>query len=184
MSTFGKQIFKSEQRKWFQHQREMVKELFDKYSKANKNIKFSVGIYGNQAEIKIPFSSGSNLTYVKKVVEEIQNPGDIGSVANPLKTAFKDMFTPSFGSSKMSKKVLVLFVDKEIGVSEQDAIGHAKKLRDNGVKVVVILAGTVISDKTIAEIIGKNGQLLILRKPEESTIDVMAIVEDIFKKGL
>lgn len=178
LTTFGKQIFSSDKRKWFDAEKQAAIALVKEFSRQIKDTSYSIGAYGSTAQVNIPFSPPIIDNKLTKDIKDIQDPRGTPNVYQALNEVEKSMFK----ASNKADKVLVLFIEEKL-TNDQRIMQKAKTLRDEqDVRIIAVLAGSKVSDENINGLIGNNGKLIIMKQPEKST-DIAPVISSLNNKG-
>ena len=181
-TTFGKQIFRSAQQKWFNYQKKVAKKFIDEYgSDSNKKVIYSIGRYGDRASIDVPFSSQSDASKTKAAIDRMIDPKGQSDVNAALKHAVQTMF-PKENSLASLQKTLVLFVEDEVKLNEEGRLS-ARELRNGGVAIIVVVIGSKVNIEGIDEVIGTNGKVIVLRKEDDEAPNILDVIDEVIKKG-
>ena len=184
MTAFSKQTFKSEQKKWFQYQKDTTVNLMQEYVRSNSSVKFSIGSYAGRTAVLDSFSQYKTMQDTISLVNQLEVPSGNSQVKDALTAALNTMFTAAAGSRNTSQKVLIVFIERGLDANSADVVSLAKQLRKMEVKMVVVLASTPLSDNGIKDLIGDDGDVVVKKSTDDFPPDLATAVKDLLDKGM
>ena len=130
----------------FNAQTKFVKALLDRYKISNDNTVPGIIVYGENANVIIRFGQILDRDRVKRAVDILRNPGGGNNFGSALDTAQDILLKEANGARRNVAKTLLLFTDKKNSGNVTLLYDVLKKLRDAGVKIVVVGIGNEIND--------------------------------------
>ena len=179
LTSINRPVFISDRLGIFNNQREYAKQLVDKYSKYPQNVAMSAGVYGREAELAFSFKEPFQKHDYFNAIDNLENPKEAGDVSKALEAASTNMFSLKGGSTKKSRKILVIFVEEELSHTVDSSI--LQQLRDKNVEITVVMFFASDYDRN-AEAIA-SGKGLVIYVDQHKKIDLAKIIDDTIKKG-
>lgn len=167
LTTFGKQVNNADKRQWFDAQKQTVASLIKELPRYHKDASYSIGTYGNWAQVRTPFYPGLSGDELKNAIDNIRDPQGTSNVYQALLEADENMFSNVNKDLNSSDKVLVLFIEEGVAAKEKRMIEKAKALREKGVKIIAVVAGPKVSDENMDDLIGSDGKVIFMRQPDK-----------------
>lgn len=179
-TTFGKQRYSSDKRKWFEIQKKTALSLGEKFEQNREDVVYSIGTYGNTAELSVPILSPLARTKLGNALNNIRDPLGVPDVYKALELADKRMFRENT-ASKYSNKILILFIEQGIEMNE-NILEKSKSLRGKGVEILAVVMGDTVSTAGLDQLIGDTGKLILVKQPD-STLDLYSTTSEMKNAG-
>ena len=131
----------------FDTEKEMAKEMID--NEKDKDILYATIVYGKDASVKSKFKDMPDKTSLKKFIDSLTWKENGKYLHHPLAEAdkiFKEHGRPE------ARKVTIVFVTGKVDSTTTELKKAARKLNDNGVKIIVVKLGTDPDDKRLKAI--------------------------------
>jgi len=109
------------------------------------------------------------------------DPKGQSDINSALKKAVQTMF-PKDNSLPNVQKTLVLFIEEDVKLNE-DGLTSARELRSRGVTILAVVIGSKVNIEGVDKVVGMNGKVIVLRKPEDKVPNILDVVDEIAKKG-
>ena len=169
----------SDANKNFAKMKSVINSIIDQYSISR--LKYGVVVYGDDAKTVTDFQRVFPKEEDLKQYLSSVTPATGGSSLDKGLAQGEQLFV-SGRARPNARKVLVVFTDKKSTGSEQMAQAEAKKLRDQGIKVIAIALG---SESDVAELkdVATDGRHVIRAKKTEDSDKLAVEVMELAFKG-
>ena len=135
-------------RQLFQFQLNIVKAFIDRETPI-ATARYGLITYGSRANIRMSFGDFREKSKMKQVIDLIQWSENGVALDDALQRA-QNIFKES--SPLHSRKLLVVFITSRTGTSVSELESKSKKLRENGVNILVLPIGNNADDREISGI--------------------------------
>ena len=160
----------------FEKEKETAKVMID--NEKEKDILYSTIVYGKDASLKSKFKDMPDKNKVKDFIDTLawKDEGDkLDHALTEADKVFKDHGRPK------ARKITVVFVTGKADATTNELKKAAKKLNDNGVKIVVVKLGTDPDDKQLEVITPKKN--IVKKKRPIKPKTLAEFIEEQVKKG-
>ena len=157
----------------FKFELDIVKAFIDRNSPITT--RYGLITYGNQAYTRMSFGDFQDKSTMKKFIDLIRWSEDGTALDDALQKA-RNLFQES--SPLHSRKLLVVFITSQTGTSIRELENKSRKLRENGVNILVIPIGNNANNREISGITTRR-QNVIRVTPKGGTRTVVIRTEEI-----
>ena len=168
----------SDANKNFAKMKSVINSIIDQYSISR--LKYGVVVYGDDAKTVIDFKRVFPKEEDLKQYLSSVTPATGGSRLDKGLAQGEQLFV-SGGARPNARKVLVVFTDKKSTGSEQMAQAEAKKLRDQGIKVIAIALGSESDVAELKDVATDDRHVIRAKKTEDSDKLAVEVMELAFK---
>lgn len=160
----------------FKFEMDIVKSLIDRDSTPIAT-RYGLITYGNQASTRMSFGDFQDKSRMKQFLDLIQWSED-GTALNDALQKAQVLFEQS--SPIHSRKLLVIFLTSPTGNSISELEKNSRKLRENGVNILVIPIGSNVDNREISGITSREDDV-IRATPARGTRPVVERAEEVIK---
>ena len=160
----------------FEKEKEAAKVMID--NEKEKDILYATIVYGSDASLKSKFNDMPDKTRVKEFIDTLTWKDEGKKLDHALVEADK-VFT-EHGRPK-ARKITVVFVTGTADATTSELKKSAKKLNDNGVKIIVVKMGTDPDDKQLEAITPEKN--IVKKKKTVKPEELAQFIEEQVKKG-
>ena len=168
----------SDASKNFAKMKSVINSIIDQYSISR--LKYGVVVYGDDAKTVIDFQRVFPKEEDLKQYLSSVTPATGGSRLDKGLAQGEQLFV-SGGARPNARKVLVVFTDKKSTGNEQMAQAEAKKLRDQGIKVIAIALGSESDVAELKDVATDDRHVIRAKKTEDSDKLAVEVMELAFK---
>ena len=160
----------------FKKEKDAAKVMID--NEKEKDILYSTIVYGKNASLESKFTDMPDKAKVKEFIDKLKWPGEGRKLDHALVET--DRVFKKHGRPK-ARKITVVFVTGQADATTSELKKAAKKLNDNGVKIVVVKLGTDPDDGVLEVITPKKN--IVKKKKTVEPKELAEFVEEVVKKG-
>ena len=160
----------------FEKEKEAAKVMID--NEKEKDILYATIVYGSDASLKSKFHDMPDKISVKEFIDTLTWKDEGKKLDHALVEADK-VFT-EHGRPK-ARKITVVFVTGTADATTSELKKAAKKLNDNGVKIIVVKMGTDPDDKQLEAITPEKN--IVKKKKTVKPEELAQFIEEQVKKG-
>ena len=134
-------------------QKDFTRNLLNAFEISSSDTRIGFMKYGRDAKLVSSLNaSPMSLSNVNKAISGVTSVDPGHNILALLKLARKTFFQQNFGSRPGIAKSLLIFNDGRSGVSIDDLQSEAEKLREMGVKIVVLAFSTRVDEPELKQI--------------------------------
>ena len=160
----------------FVAQKRFIKSLLDRHKISRDATLLGALNYCEDAKIAMKIGSAINLDMTKKLIDNIMFNKDTCNLTKSLEIARNTLFAETNGARRNVPKTLILFIDETMSSLPLTALDVAQRLKDDGIKVVVIALNSKVDPKTLNALADK-GALFLPSSLEEMERQVIPVVQ-------
>ena len=160
----------------FVAQKRFIKSLLGRHKISRDATLLGALNYCEDAKIAMKIGSAINLDMTKKLIDNIMFNKDTCNLTKALEIARNTLFAETNGARRNVPKTLILFIDETMSNLPLTALDAAQRLKDDGIKVVVIALNSKVDPKTLNALADK-GALFLPSSLEEMERQVIPVVQ-------
>ena len=126
----------------------------------------------------LPLAANIEKGQIIRTIRALAPRSERSRVNEALDLAYSELF--SSASRNNAAKTVILFVTSP---SDFDPLQSARKLRDAGVKVIVVGIGYDVDELEASSIAGESGQLILIPDPDNVSVGIVEVI-DASKPGM
>ena len=157
----------------FAAEKELAKKMIEKYDISNSAALFGAISYDSDARLEWRFGDVIDAGSTVIRIDRLRRLRNGNNVLRALEVARDDLFSTKNGARRDVPKTLIVFIDKA-EVRDQRLEDTAKRLKDKGVKVIVIAIGPEVDKKVVARIVSDPNDVVSLPDPSKSAEDIIS----------
>ena len=146
----------------FVAEKKFVEDMINQYITSQPDVRFGAIVYGDDARIVFRFDDEIDSQSAVATVRQLQRRRRGNNLLAALKLANEDLYASRSMSSINRTKTVVILMDKAT-FRDQKLLEAAKKLKDNGVKIIVVAIGPEVAEKAILGVPSDKDGLIRIR---------------------
>ena len=158
-------------------QKRIAKDMLNAFDISPQHTRVGLIQYGRDSRLVARLNRYTDKRTLNHVIGTVSSTSSETRLDKALDMARSDLFDVHYGARKDIPKTLLVFTNKAVDSSSQDA---AEKLKDLGVKVIVIGVGQQVDKKQLEGIAGSNKEVFVAANPD----DAKNVVNDIAKASM
>ena len=161
----------------FSIEKQIAKQMLNEFKVSPDNTRVGLIQYGREPRLVARLDSNTDRRTLDYFIDTLSSSGggiQMDKAFDMVRTA---LFTERYGSRRGVPKTIVVLTNKAVDASSQVA---AEKVRDLGVKIIVIGVGQQVVKNQLKGIAGIDSAVMVVRSQEE----VKNIVKDVAKSAL
>lgn len=153
----------------FDAEKNFIENMIKEYSASQPGMRFGAIVYSDNARVLIRFGDELSSQSAIKAIRKIKRKRRGNNLLAALNLAGQDLFADRTGTRVNATKTAVILMDKA-SFRDDKLIDAARKLKDNGIKIIVVAIGPEVTEKAVSEIPSNlNGLIRIGELPKDSS---------------
>ena len=167
----------------FEREKNFIENMINEYSASQPGMRFGAILYGDDARVLFRFGDELSSQSAIKAIRKVQRKRRGNDVVAALNLASQDLFADKSGARVNATKTVVILMDKA-SFRDEKLINAAKKLKDIGVKIIVVAIGPEVTEKAISEIPSSLNGLIRIRDFSKESSKALRLIEPQIPQGM
>ena len=159
-----------------------VEKMINSYSAKRQDLRFGAIMYSDDARIVFKLDDELNSQLATAAVRRLQRKRRGNNIEAALKLASSELVYDKNDARRNATKNLIILMDKA-NVKDESLHESARKLKNHGIKIIVVAIGSDVAPKAIADIPSDEQSLVRINNLAKESDKAISLVDSQISQG-